>query len=100
MATYDELFELSDYQPLVQKVVEACVIAAVAIKDEATPVSSRIAWANSVLSNPRQVGGRVIWAVLALNAGAPVTNIKGASDSAIQDNVDDLVDLLAGVPAA
>ena len=98
MATYAELYNLQSDSALKNRVAVACVVAAEAIRgeDDATPNhASRILWAAAVFQNPAQEATRLFWAVLAANKDATVAQITGASDSAIQDNVDAAVDLFA-----
>lgn len=99
MATYDELHDLQNNNPLLEKITVAIVIAADAIRSEAagtTNHANRLVWAKSAFADPRGIRSQVLWAVLAANKSASVTNISGASDAAIQANVDAVVDVLAG----
>lgn len=80
MATYAELFDLAGNSGLLNKVTVATVIAAVAIKDEATPVAGRIEWANTVLSSPESAARKVMYAVLAQAQALTVAQITAATD--------------------
>ena len=98
MATYTELFGLKNESAVINKVVVACVVAANAIKDEevSTPNhDNRLAWAAGVFQNPWTEAGCMYWAILAANKDSTVGQIQGASDSAIQTQVDAHVDLFA-----
>jgi hypothetical protein len=98
MATYSELLNASSSDTLRQKVRVACVIAAEKVRTEATSVTNhtaRMAWAKSVYANPEAEGNRMVWAVLAQNAGATFAQIIGATDATVQTAVDTAVDVFA-----
>ncbi len=100
MATYLELFDLQNNDDLLHKVTTAIAVAADTIRSEAagtTNHANRLVWAEKALADPKALTDQVLWAVLAANNGATTGNIIGASDAAIQSNVDDVVDVLAGV---
>lgn len=100
MATYEELFTLKSNDALRNKVSVACVVAADAIRSDPSPPgnqTNRLLWAAAVMANPQAEADRMLWAVLATNKDQEVASIQGASDSAIQTNVDAAVDLFAGV---
>ena len=48
------------------------------------------------MTNPKAASQPMLWAVLAANKDTTVQNIINATDSAIQTNVDNAVDLFAG----
>ena len=96
MATYAELFELQKNSELRNKVTVAVIVAAEAIRAEATPTVPRLAWAKAAFENPQQEAVRMLMAILAANKSATVAQITGASDSAIQTKVDAAVAIFAG----
>lgn len=57
--------------------------------------ANRLLWAAIVFNNPRSEADRMLWALLAANSDATVANITGATDAAIQVNVNAAVDLFA-----
>ncbi len=97
MATYQELFELGADSALRNKVAVAAVIKAEGLIGGASPTNTQIAWANNTL---RDVSGRartLLFYVLAANKGSTVLQIQSAADTAIQSNVDTVVDaMIAG----
>lgn len=98
MATYEELFSLRNDSTLKNKVTSAVVIAAETVMNESGATdnhANRVIWAKAVFVSPTAEANRMFWAVLAANSGAAVGAITGASDSAIQANVDDHIDLFA-----
>jgi hypothetical protein len=98
MATYAELYGLKNDSALRNRVLTACVIAAEAVMNEVDTTSNhanRLIWAASVFASPVSEADRMFMAVLAANEDATVTQIQGASDAAIQTNVDNHVDLFA-----
>lgn len=104
MATYQELRVASEDGALLIKVQVACVVAAnaVALEAPATPLhAQRMLWAADVFADPVSAARRMIWSVLAKNAGMTPAQIAGASDSAVQTNVNASVDVFANIyPAA
>ena len=98
MATYLEIYDLQNNDGLHHKIAVACTIAADAIRQEVVGTANhanRIIWAEQVFANPLQIAKQALWAVLAANNTATVAQITGATDAAIQTNVNDVVDLLA-----
>lgn len=98
MATYLELFGLKYDSDLQDRTAAAVMIAAETIRsDEAPPANqaARLAWAARVMANPKAEAERMLWAVLAVNKDATVAQITGASDAALQTQVDAAVDLFA-----
>ena len=90
MATYLELFDLQYDDTLVHKVAVATIIAA-ETKLSGAPTSAEADWARSVIVNPTETATQVINLVLAANKDASVATITGATDAAIQANVDSVV---------
>ena len=98
MATYAELYDLRNDSALRNRVTTACIIAAETVMNEdgATPNhASRLLWAKGVFANPSGEASRMFMAILAANSGADVSAIQGATDAAIQTNVDDHIVLFA-----
>ena len=99
MATYLELMTLQGDGDLLNRVIVAVAIAADTIRLESagtTNHANRMIWAEKAFSSPIVVGKSAYSAVLAANKDATVTQIQGATDAAIQTNVDAVVDVLAG----
>lgn len=96
MATYTELFGLHNNSALKNKVMSAVVIAAETVMNEdggTANHANRLVWAKAVFANPSNEADRMFWAVLAANSALSIAAIESASDSAIQANVDDHIDL-------
>ena len=101
MATYLELYTLRGNVDLQQRISIALTIAADAIRTETASTNGhalRIAWAKEVLNGLGGESEKTLRLLLAANKGLTVAQIQGASDSAIQTNVDGVVNILAGVP--
>lgn len=100
MATYQELRSLFNDSDLLEKVEVATVIAANDLL-ATTPTTAQKAWAAQVFASPKTEAQKALMAVLAENSGLTVAQIQGATDTAVQTNVDGvasiLVDALAGV---
>ena len=97
MATYAELFALSQNGPLKDKVAVACLMAAEIIRTELTSVpnhAARLVWARKALENPDAVAIAALRAALVQNAALTVAQITGATDVALQTAVNNAVDLL------
>lgn len=102
MATYTELRSLfNDVDTSLRGKVEvAVIVAAEAVMNEAGTVpnhSARLVWAAQAFSNPAGEAKKALMAVLAANKAATVSQIKSATDTAIQTNVDAVINVLAGV---
>lgn len=98
MATYKELFDLSSSDDLRNKVQVACIIAAETVRAESEAVNNhanRLKWAKAVFENPASMAKTMLWAILAGNSSATVSQIVNASDSAIQTKVTAAIDLFA-----
>lgn len=99
MATYLELRSLlRGESDLTQKVETAVIIAADTINSESGATgnhTNRLVWAKQALANWASKASDILPAVIAANSGATVANIRNASDSAIQSNVDSVIDLFA-----
>jgi len=100
MATYLELYTLRGNPDLKQKIAVALTVSADTISSELASVNGhdrRITWAKGVLDSLDREAEKALRMVLAANRTATVTQIKGVSDTAIQTNVDAIVDILANV---
>ncbi|MGR3220770.1 MAG: hypothetical protein ACUZ8H_13280 [Candidatus Anammoxibacter sp.] len=100
MATYTELRELFNNGDLLNKIDVAVVIAANNLIN-GTPAAKDTSWAANVFNMPRGEARKALMAILAENQGLTITQITGATDTAIQAKVDGiipaLVNALAGV---
>ena len=97
MATLAELDAITgdpDWEVLVGKVRVALVIKAYNLTELATPTAEQLAYAQQVFGNPSDNARIVTFYIVAANAGVSVANILGATDNAIQNNVNDAVDNL------
>ena len=98
MASYVELFGLRSNDLLRNRIVVACAVAAEAVRVEAetTPNhANRLTWAKAVFANPIAEGERMIWAILAQNAGFTVAQITGADDATVLAAVKNAVNVFA-----
>jgi len=100
MASYTELRGQFGDDSFRNRVTMATIIAANNLL-EATPTAADRAWASNVFTSPDAQGRIVYMAVLAANKALTIVQITGATDAAIQSNVDavvpSLVSALAGV---
>ena len=87
MATYTEIRGLFNNSELFGKVEIATVKHANNLLND-TPSANDRAWAANVFSNPKIESKKALMAVLAENSGLTAVSIIGASDAAIQSNVD------------
>ena len=99
MATYVEIRNLFDDSALRNRVATAVIIAANGILGEGAATAPRKAWAAKAFSSAEQEAKRILMAVLAANSGASVAQIQGASDAALQTNVDNAIDLFIDADA-
>ena len=106
MATYEEIRSLFQEISLRNKVeVAVCEAARIIAAVEDTTDSPwdqaagahdlRVKWAAKAIQSTASEANRVYKYVLAANKSATISQILGASDSAIQGNVNEVVDLLA-----
>jgi len=94
MATYEELFNLRTNTALRNKLAVAAVIKAQAYVVGATPTLNQLTWAESTFTNPLHEADELMNYVLAANKDLTVSQISGASDSAIQAHVNTAVEAL------
>lgn len=103
MATYAELLTLASTasgDTLRNRIRVAVVVAADIVRAEAPATANhanRLVWAKKVLENPDAEAIKMLWAVLAQNRAATVTQITSADDATVQTAVNNAIDLLAGV---
>lgn len=103
MATYTELFDLFDNSVLRNKVTVAVGVAADIIRNDqdtgdpwdGTNHANRLVWAAQAYSSPVVMAKRMLWFVIIANRDLTAEQILGASDAAIQSNVNAVVDLFA-----
>jgi hypothetical protein len=103
MATYEELFDLQRNQQLLDKITVAIIVSTNTIfegGDAGAPWdganhANRVIWAREAAINPRRMAEVFMANVLALNKAMTEAQIIGASDAAIQSNIDASVDSFA-----
>jgi hypothetical protein len=98
MATYLEIWGLTNDPTLAQKVAAACLVAAEAIRQEpsSTPNNAnRLKWAKRALADPAGTGAAMLRAVLGANAAATVAQINGSTDATILTAVNNAVNVFA-----
>ena len=98
MASYEELYALRSDSALRNKVAVSIAVAADTIRDEDVGTgnhANRYVWAAEALAAPLSKLDEMFWTVLAVNNAVPVGNITGATDAAIQAQVNAAVDLFA-----
>ncbi len=105
MATYIELRNLFTDTDLNNKIEVAIAIAAEMVasgNDDVAPFDqtagahdNRVRWAAAAITNTAVEAKRILKLVLAKNSNFSVAQIQGASDSAIQSNVNESVDVIA-----
>jgi len=88
MATYEEVRGLFNDSALKNKVATAVIIAAQGILENGAATSAQKSWADKAFSNPEAEARRIYMSVLAANKDTAVAGITGATDAAIQTNVD------------
>jgi hypothetical protein len=94
MATYEELFNLRTNTALRNKLAVAAVIKAQAYVSGATPTLNQLTWAENTFANPLSEADELMNYVLAANKDLTVSQISGASDSAMQTQVNTAVEAL------
>ena len=98
MATYLELHALREDDDLLKKTLVAVTIAALNVKDDASPPGNQVdreAWAARALSDPSAMARKFYPLLLAANKDASVAAIQGASDAAILTAVEGAIDLFS-----
>ncbi len=100
MASYIDLRNLFSDDTLKNRVDVAIVISASDLLG-GTPTAAEQSWAAAVFANPRLEGRKAFMAVIAANKSASVSAIQGATDAALQVNVDNVrADLVVAHAAA
>ncbi len=98
MATYAELNDILQDSDLRNKIRIAVIVAADTINSESDVTANhanRVIWAKQAFQNPQGKAEEMLSAVIAQNNATSIANITGASDAAIQTNVDAVVDTFA-----
>ena len=99
MATYEEIHGLITTESVLKnKITVAVIIAAEVIRNEdggTANHANRLLWATSAFQEPEAISKKMLMAVLAANKSASISEITGAADTAIQANVDSIIDIFA-----
>ena len=103
MASYDELHGLLTNAALLKKTTVAVGVAADLIWNgndtgspwDGTNHANRLVWAARSYEHPKTMAAKLLWAVVIANKDTTVEQITGAGDSAIQANVNAVVDIFA-----
>lgn len=97
MATYADLYAIKNDASLLGKVAVAVIKKAQLLLDGVAPTSNQLTWVEKALSNPEAVARVLLNYVIVVNSTLTVAQIQGASDTAVQSNVNDAVDkMIAG----
>lgn len=98
MATYAEMYDLSNNSVLLKQIATAVAVQADVIRIETPPANSvkRLAWAKAAISDPIAMGKSMQWAVIVSNRAFTNAQILGATDAAVLTAVAALVDIFAG----
>ena len=92
MATNTELFSLYYNSELKNKVIVAIAKKAQTLLAASVPTAAQLNWAKNALENTDSVATALYKYVLAANSTLTVAQIVGASDAAIQSNIDTAAD--------
>lgn len=90
MATYLELFLLSQNTDLIQRLTVAVAVECdvIRVEDPATPYhDTRVAWAQRALENPDGTARQMLMCALAQNKGLSPAQIAAAPDATLQSAV-------------
>ena len=98
MAKYAEIRALFSNGGLIEQTQVACIIAANDMI-AGTPTVPEKSWAAGVFSNPRSEAQKALMAVLAENKDLSVAQIEGATDAAVQTQVNVVVPILVDAAA-
>lgn len=97
MAEYKDLVDLDTNSDFRDKVKIAVTIKAEGLLTKVTPSTDEVTWAAKSLVSPVETADNIVRFVIAANNTATTAQILGASDAAIQANVDTAADaLIAG----
>jgi hypothetical protein len=99
MATYLELQGIFSDSSLLAKAQVAVVISAYNLVSSGTPTAAQKAWATDVFSSPGLEAKKALMAVLAENNTMTIATIQGATDSALQTQIDAVVQILVDAKA-
>ena len=97
MASYQELFNLSQDAALVQRMTIAVAVAAEAIRAEAADApqhAERVQWAKRAMANPDGMARQMLVLALAQFRAVSAAQIQAATDAGLQAAVDQTVNLL------
>jgi hypothetical protein len=98
MATLTELYNLWNESALLNRITQACQIAAYEVLAEAdsTPNhANREKWAVAVMGNPAHWGTIMMRVLIAQYNSVPASQITGATDTAVLGAVRDSVNVFA-----
>lgn len=96
MATYEELYDLSQDSILLNRMTAAIVVECDVIRADGTATDPKKAWARNAFASPRSAAQTALWAALAANKDQTVATIQAATDAALQTALHNAVSLLAG----
>ena len=98
MATFTELFNLRNESVLLNKLPAPICIKCKAIIDDTGANAVQKDWARKGYENPESLKGLIIWPILIANKDKTVAQIRAATASSIQTNVNDTInDLISGL---
>ena len=103
MATYQELYNALnavENDGLKAQVSSSVIIAAEAKITDVAATAGELSWAYDTLLNPKPDGKRALLAVMAANKGIAIASMQGATDAAVQSQVDDIIDGLVAAHGA
>ena len=99
MATYTEIYNLMNGETeLKNKITVAIIVAAESIRNEDEGTANhanRLTWASEAFQNPKTMANKMLMAVLAANKDIAISAILAVSDSVLQTNVDNVIDIFA-----
>jgi len=93
MATYQELFDLRQDSDLQNKMTTAIAVKCKAVID-GVGTNGQKDWARVAIINPD--ASQYIWFVLEANKNSSVAAIQSATDTAVQNNVNNAIDDIIG----
>jgi endonuclease/exonuclease/phosphatase family metal-dependent hydrolase len=98
MATYNQLAAIendANWSSFSEKVRIACIIKAATIMGDVNATSGQKAWAIACVKDARATMQNIRAMIVAANQAATVAQITGATDAAIQTNVNTAADFFA-----
>lgn len=96
MATYDEIYQLRSSNDLKNRIAVALLVKASAILESQLSTSTQVEWAQTALGSSDALAAQFLNHVLASNKSATVQQIESASDNAIQNKINEAVDIITG----